>query len=368
MADAIAEEFRAYDGLGRFGGDEFVLVLPGVDTEGATEAAHRLRHSVDRALRDEALSEVTASVGVARWREPLTSGELLDGRTARCWWPSAGQGPGRGGEPADRGRPGPPGRRGQRAVGLLADLWDMVSQCEHPREVLTRLPALLTESLRLADCVLVHPKLLGDPRAPAPGRRRDRPHVAARAARGPGPDRAAAAAEITGAHAAVALQHDGELHGLLIMRSDESPFPLASLRLAELISGQAVTALIGQVGGARAPRSARWPPPSTRATTTPTCTPSRWWPWPPASPGAWACPSARSSSSATPRCCTTWERWRSQTDPLQARPLDDEEWAVMREHPVIGERIILRTPELVAIAPIVRHEHSAGTGTDIRTG
>ena len=43
-------------------------------------------------------------------------------------------------------------------------------------------------------------------------------------------------------------------------------------------------------------------------------------------------------------------------------PLDRDEWAVMREHPVIGERILRRTPELEPIAPLVRHEHERWDG------
>jgi diguanylate cyclase (GGDEF)-like protein len=44
-------------------------------------------------------------------------------------------------------------------------------------------------------------------------------------------------------------------------------------------------------------------------------------------------------------------------------PLTDEEWQVMAEHPVAGERILLRIPELASIAPIVRHEHEHWDGT-----
>jgi HD-GYP domain-containing protein (c-di-GMP phosphodiesterase class II) len=44
-------------------------------------------------------------------------------------------------------------------------------------------------------------------------------------------------------------------------------------------------------------------------------------------------------------------------------PLTDEEWAVMAEHPVAGERILLRIPELAAVAPIVRHEHEHWDGS-----
>ena len=35
----------------------------------------------------------------------------------------------------------------------------------------------------------------------------------------------------------------------------------------------------------------------------------------------------------------------------------------MAEHPVAGERILLRIPELASIAPIVRHEHEHWDGT-----
>jgi len=44
-------------------------------------------------------------------------------------------------------------------------------------------------------------------------------------------------------------------------------------------------------------------------------------------------------------------------------PLTEEEWAVMAEHPVAGERILLRLPELAPIAPIVRHEHEHWDGS-----
>jgi diguanylate cyclase (GGDEF)-like protein len=48
----------------------------------------------------------------------------------------------------------------------------------------------------------------------------------------------------------------------------------------------------------------------------------------------------------------------------KAGPLDDAEWAFMRQHTVIGERIIGAAPGLVAVARIVRlsHERYDGTG------
>jgi diguanylate cyclase (GGDEF)-like protein len=49
-------------------------------------------------------------------------------------------------------------------------------------------------------------------------------------------------------------------------------------------------------------------------------------------------------------------------------PLTDAEWEVMVEHPVVGERILLRTPELVPIASLVRHEHEHWDGSGYPDG
>jgi HD-GYP domain-containing protein (c-di-GMP phosphodiesterase class II) len=49
-------------------------------------------------------------------------------------------------------------------------------------------------------------------------------------------------------------------------------------------------------------------------------------------------------------------------------PLTTGEWTVMAEHPVAGERILLRIPELAAIAPIVRHEHEHWDGSGYPDG
>lgn len=43
-------------------------------------------------------------------------------------------------------------------------------------------------------------------------------------------------------------------------------------------------------------------------------------------------------------------------------PLDEGEWKVMREHPVIGERILRAIPGMGPIARIVRHEHERFDG------
>jgi diguanylate cyclase (GGDEF)-like protein len=49
-------------------------------------------------------------------------------------------------------------------------------------------------------------------------------------------------------------------------------------------------------------------------------------------------------------------------------PLTPEEWALMAEHPVAGERILLRIPDLTVIAPVVRHEHEHWDGSGYPDG
>src|SRR5581483_11641225 len=43
-------------------------------------------------------------------------------------------------------------------------------------------------------------------------------------------------------------------------------------------------------------------------------------------------------------------------------PLNDREWEVMRQHPVIGERILRAIPGMGQVARIVRHEHERWDG------
>src|SRR4051812_7283404 len=49
-------------------------------------------------------------------------------------------------------------------------------------------------------------------------------------------------------------------------------------------------------------------------------------------------------------------------------PLSREEWAVMRQHPVIGERILEPLPGLSTVARAVRHEHERWDGTGYPDG
>lgn len=64
LAQLITASSRATDRAFRYGGDEFVLILPGIDVEGLQRFSDNLIESISRSL-DVAQSAVTASIGAA---------------------------------------------------------------------------------------------------------------------------------------------------------------------------------------------------------------------------------------------------------------------------------------------------------------
>ncbi|MGI5120925.1 diguanylate cyclase [Marinactinospora thermotolerans] len=70
VANTITHQLRQYDIVGRFGGEEFVALLPGADMAEACRVAERLRSRVGRMALpvDETTVSVTISVGVALLR------------------------------------------------------------------------------------------------------------------------------------------------------------------------------------------------------------------------------------------------------------------------------------------------------------
>ena len=70
VANTLCAQLRDYDLVGRFGGEEFVVLVPGADTLEACRVAERLRGRVRRmaVVADEATVTVTISVGVALYR------------------------------------------------------------------------------------------------------------------------------------------------------------------------------------------------------------------------------------------------------------------------------------------------------------
>jgi two-component system cell cycle response regulator len=80
FAAQLQEIVRGGDLLCRLGGEEFVVVMPGVDVNQAARIAERARRTAESrefALEATAGSvSVTVSIGVAEWREQWDSAEL----------------------------------------------------------------------------------------------------------------------------------------------------------------------------------------------------------------------------------------------------------------------------------------------------
>ena len=69
VAKTIKESLRQIDLVGRYGGEEFIIILTETDQEGSIFAAERIRKSVqDKSIRayDEVL-KVTISIGISSY-------------------------------------------------------------------------------------------------------------------------------------------------------------------------------------------------------------------------------------------------------------------------------------------------------------
>jgi diguanylate cyclase (GGDEF)-like protein len=71
-AAVLKAELREVDAVGRFGGEEFLVLMPGATVEGALPVAERLRTALlANAVRLEgATLLLSASIGIAQWRGP----------------------------------------------------------------------------------------------------------------------------------------------------------------------------------------------------------------------------------------------------------------------------------------------------------
>ncbi len=88
VSEVLRRNLRRQDRAGRFGGEEFIVVLPETGPRGATALAERIRQAVERSVSPalHLVSPVTASFGVACY--PARGGDpklLLDGADAALY-------------------------------------------------------------------------------------------------------------------------------------------------------------------------------------------------------------------------------------------------------------------------------------------
>lgn len=77
VSNVLRESVRNCDTIGRFGGDEFIVILPDTDEPQAAQFAARLRSRIAGAAISAVGGPLTTSVGVATWTGGATVDELL---------------------------------------------------------------------------------------------------------------------------------------------------------------------------------------------------------------------------------------------------------------------------------------------------
>jgi diguanylate cyclase (GGDEF)-like protein len=81
FADRVRTATRVQDGLVRWGGEEFVLVMPDTDAARALQVAERIREGLASdpiAVSEGVVVEQTVSIGVSTWDGAESAGALVE--------------------------------------------------------------------------------------------------------------------------------------------------------------------------------------------------------------------------------------------------------------------------------------------------
>jgi diguanylate cyclase (GGDEF)-like protein len=390
VAQALTKELREYDLIARYGGDEFVVLLPGAVEATARLVADRVSSALARPQSGEPIGQ--CSVGVAEWSEPLTAAELLDlsDRALRL------------AKRSGKGRVAVAGAGLEQQLELLQasdgstaaitrEFWEMVAGCESGRDALLSLPRFLRRTLSAEEVALyelapatgqlsrtVNERAPDDSQPLTFTRERLQSGTALSGRLGlgavsrPSLDGLLAALGIdsepgdreapAGAYAAIPLTTPGGAHGLIAMRAARD-FSPERLRMAELIARHAMTvfgahpddgspAAVQALAGAIEVRDNYTHEHSEQVV----------------SLAAGVARGLGLGPLEIEQVCHAAllhdvGKLAIPNEILhKPGPLTNAEWKVMAEHPVLGERILLRTPQLEHLAPIVRHEHERWDG------
>ncbi len=89
LANALKTTLRPYDYAARYGGDEFVVLLPNVDSRDCIDVAERIRREMASSMLNQgdglSLPGITLSIGVAVHRPGMTSKALIDAADAQLY-------------------------------------------------------------------------------------------------------------------------------------------------------------------------------------------------------------------------------------------------------------------------------------------
>jgi two-component system cell cycle response regulator len=90
IAQVLVAASREIDSIGRYGGEEFVVILPGTDQEGALRLAERVRSALEkyRLVFEGARIAISASFGAAMWPGDGKEPEALLGAADRALYAS----------------------------------------------------------------------------------------------------------------------------------------------------------------------------------------------------------------------------------------------------------------------------------------
>jgi len=84
VAQVVSELCRTNDRLGRYGGEEFLMILPETRIDGAIRLAERVRLAVAETHLDRLEERITLSIGVSEWHDDERSSKTLIARADRA--------------------------------------------------------------------------------------------------------------------------------------------------------------------------------------------------------------------------------------------------------------------------------------------